>query len=163
MGQADGTFKEGADAAGILNYARGRGAALADFNLDGMLDLVEVNYGAPVRVWRNVGSGDSARPANQGNWLALRVSQSSGNRDAIGSWVQVQVGSKTLRRELTIGGGHAGGGLGWTHFGLGPASSAKVRVIWPDGMMGPWMHAAANQFLDLERGRTAPTRWQPPA
>src|SRR5205085_1679355 len=51
LGQPDGTFKEAADVAGVLNFARGRGAALADFNLDGMLDLVEVNYGAPVRLW----------------------------------------------------------------------------------------------------------------
>ena len=43
LGQPDGTFKEGAEAAGIVSFDRGRGAALADFNLDGMLDLVEVN------------------------------------------------------------------------------------------------------------------------
>src|SRR5260370_42181354 len=70
LGQPDGTFKEAADAAGILNFGRGRGAALADFNLSGMLDLVEVNYGDPVRVWRNVGSGDATHPVAMGNWLA---------------------------------------------------------------------------------------------
>ncbi len=42
LGQPDGTFTEAADAAGILSFDRGRGAALADFNLDGLLDLVEV-------------------------------------------------------------------------------------------------------------------------
>ena len=43
LGGPDGTFTEGAGAAGIVNFARGRGAALADFNFDGLLDLVEVN------------------------------------------------------------------------------------------------------------------------
>jgi hypothetical protein len=152
LGQSDGTFKEAADAAGILNFGRGRGAALADFNLDGLLDLVEVNYGDPVRVWRNVGSGDAAQPAPMGNWLALRPTQSRPNRDANGAWIEVQLPDTTiLRRELTIGGGHSGGELGWTHFGLGAADTADVRIHWPDGALGPWQHLTANQFAVLNR------------
>ncbi len=162
LGQPDGTFKEGADAAGILNYARGRGAALADFNLDGMLDLVEVNLGDPVRLWRNVGSGDPTRPAPMGNWLALQVTQPGPDRDAIGAWVEVKVGDLTLRQELTVGGGHIGGQLGWVHFGLGPANDAQVRVQWPDGETGPWVQVTANQFAIIERGATAARPWQPP-
>ena len=66
LGQPDGTFQEVAESAGVLDFARGRGAALADFNLDGMLDLVKVNLGAPVRLWRNVGAGDAAQPGADG-------------------------------------------------------------------------------------------------
>src|SRR4029077_5169173 len=83
-GQADGTFREVAGAAGVVTFDRGRGAALADFNLDGTLDLVVVNYGAPARVWRNVGGGDKAQPRAMGNWLALSVVQSGPNANAIG-------------------------------------------------------------------------------
>ena len=92
LGQPDGTFSEGAVAAGIVSFDRGRGAALADFNLDGLLDLVEVNLGAPVKLWRNVGSGTTAAPAPMGNWLALQPSQPGPNRDAIGAWIEVKVG-----------------------------------------------------------------------
>jgi ASPIC and UnbV. len=163
LGQPDGTFVEGAEAAGIVTFARGRGAALADFNLDGMLDLVELNYGDPVKLWRNVGAGDAGRPAPMGNWLALRVSQPDPNRDAIGAWVEVQVGDTTLRREITVGGGHLGGQLGWVHFGLGPADAAQVRVQWPNGQMGPWLRLSANQFADIARGATEARPWLPPA
>jgi enediyne biosynthesis protein E4 len=149
IGQVDGTFKEGADSAGVMNFARGRGAALADFNLDGMLDLVEVNYGDAVRIWRNVGTGDAARPVGMGNWLGLRLVEPGANRDAIGAWVEVQVGSKVMRRELTVGGGHASGELGWIHFGLGPSRTAQVRVQWPDGEVGAWRQVDANQYLVL--------------
>ena len=55
IGQADGTFVEGAEAAGIVSYDRARGAALVDLDLDGLLDLVVVNRVEPVSVWRNVG------------------------------------------------------------------------------------------------------------
>jgi enediyne biosynthesis protein E4 len=162
LGQPDGTFRESADAAGILSFDRGRGAALADFNLDGLLDLVEVNYGSAVRLWRNVGTGDAAHPATMGNWLALRLAEPGPNRDAIGAWIEVKVGDATMRRELTIGGGHEGGQLGWIHFGLGLAGDVQVRVQWPDGEVGPWLPASANQHLDVERGATKARPWLPP-
>jgi hypothetical protein len=161
IGQADGTFHEAADVAGILSFDRGRGAGLADFNLDGLLDLVEVNYGAPTRLWRNVGSGDSAQARPMGSWLALSLTEPGPNRDAIGSWVEVKDGDRVMRRELTIGGGHAGGQLGWLYFGLGSADTAQVRVQWPDGMTTGWMDARANQFGIIEREARTVAPWRP--
>jgi enediyne biosynthesis protein E4 len=152
IGQADGTFKEEAEAAGVLNYARGRGAALADFNLDGMLDLVEVNFRAPVSLWRNVGYGNAVDPKPMGNWLGVTLRQPGPNRDAIGSLIEVRAGDKTIERDLSIGGGHAGGQLGPTHFGLGPAREAQVRVQWPDAEQGPWITVNANQTMVINRG-----------
>ena len=161
IGQPDGTFVEGADAAGIVTFDRGRGAALADLNMDGMLDLVQVSHGAPVRLWRNVGTGDAAKPAPMGGWLALQLGQPGSNRDAIGAWIEVKAGDSTMRREITVGGGHISGQLGWVHFGLGPARDAQVRVQWPDGETGPWLHVDTNGFYDIERGATAARPWTP--
>ena len=160
LGQPDGTFVQGADAAGILASERGRGAAVADFNADGLPDLVEVFYGAPVRAWRNVGAGDATRPVAMGSWLGLKLSEPGPNRDAVGSWAEIQVGDLVIRREVTIGGGHIGGQLGPIHVGLGPSPEAQVRVQWPDGEMGPWMRVTANQYVDIERGATEPRPWQ---
>jgi hypothetical protein len=163
IGQVDGTFREAAEDAGVLSFDRGRGAALADLNLDGALDLIEVNYGAPVRLWRNVGTGNAQRPQAMGNWLALRLAQAAPNVDAIGAWVEVRTGDRVARRELTVGGGHAGGQLGWIHFGLGGASSADVRVVWPNGETGPWQHVGANGFFTLTRGTDGAHTWSPGA
>jgi hypothetical protein len=161
IGQADGTFREGADAAGVLSFDRGRGAALADFNLDGMLDLIEVNYGAPVRIWRNVGTGSAAQPQAMGNWIALRIAQAAPNTSAVGAWVEVRTGDRIQRRELTIGGGHAGGQLGWTHFGIGEAARAEVRVSWPGGEAGPWLPVGANEFAVVTRSAAEAKPWSP--
>ena len=68
----------------------------------------------------------------------------------------------TVTREMTVGGGHAGGELGWTHFGLGQATQAQVRVHWPDGTYGPWLSATADAFGVIQRGATAITPWTPP-
>lgn len=161
LGQADGTFVQAADRAGILRFERGRGAALADLNLDGQLDLVEVNYGADTVLWRNLGSGTQAAPVPMGHWLMIDVEEPAPNRDAIGGWVDLRIGDETVRHELTIGGGHVGGELGWLHLGLGSAASADVRVTWPDGEVGRWLTVAADGFWTVERGASAPQRWTP--
>ncbi|MBA2721114.1 MAG: CRTAC1 family protein [Chloroflexi bacterium] len=160
LGQADGTFVEAADRAGILSFDLGRGAALADLNLDGMLDLIEVNLGSPVRLWRNVGAGDAATPRPMGHWLGIRLVQPGPNRDAIGAWIETRIGDIVARRELTVGGGHASGELGWTHVGLGSATTAEVRVQWPDGTMGPWQRVAADGWVEIARG-AEPRSWTP--
>lgn len=161
LGQPDGTFLQAAEQAGILRFERGRGAALADFNLDGLLDLVEVNYGADTVLWRNVGAGTGSQPAAMGHWLAIELRQAGANRDAIGAWVEIRVGDLTMRREITIGGGHAGGQLGWLHLGLGPANAADVRVQWPDGETGPWIRVSADAFAIIERGANSAQGWTP--
>jgi hypothetical protein len=163
IGQADGTFTPGAEAAGIVNFDHGRGAALADFNADGLLDLVVSNIGTPVRLWRNVGGGTAEAPAPMGHWLAVRISQPGPNVDAIGAIVETRVGGTVARREIVVGGGHVGGQLGWTHIGLGSADQAEVRVTWPDGEVGPWMAATPDSFVRIERGATTPAVWAPPA
>jgi hypothetical protein len=159
VGQPDGTFAEGAEAAGIVDFDRGRGGALVDLDHDGLVDLVEVHYRAPVRVFRNTGGGDATRAT--GHWLAVELDQPGPNRDAIGAWIEVRVGEMTLRREVTSGGGHSGGQLGWIHFGLGPATTVDLRVQWPDGEASPWMTTAADRFVIVERGAGEARRWEP--
>ena len=94
------------------------------------------------------------KPVAMGHWLQLRLGQSGANRDAIGAWVEVDLGGRVVRQELTVGGGHASGHLGWMHFGLGSATSVKLRVQWPHADWGPWQAVAADTFyrVDKERG-----------
>lgn len=163
IGQADGTFVEGAETAGILSFARARGAALADFNLDGMLDLIVVNRRENVKLWRSVGSGDPADPQPMGNWLAVDLREPGPNRNAIGAWIEVRVGDHTTWREVTVGGGHAGGQLGWIHLGLGAAHEAEVTVHWPDGEVGPRTTVQSNRLYVIQPGEAGARPWTPPA
>ncbi len=162
IGQADGSFTEGAEEAGIVDFHRARGAALVDLNLDGMLDLVVVHRRETVALWRNVGEGDADLPAPIGHWLAIRVRQAAPNVDAVGAWLEVDVGGRTVVREVTVGGGHGGGQHGWLHVGLGEATSARVRVQWPDGETGAWTTVEGDRLLTIERGIEGATVWSPP-
>jgi hypothetical protein len=73
----------------------------------------------------------------------------------------VNLGGKIIREELTVGGGHASGHLGWIHFGLGEAKDVKVRVQWPHADWGGWQALAADNFylIDKDAGASA---WKAP-
>ncbi|THD49599.1 MAG: CRTAC1 family protein [Bradyrhizobium sp.] len=153
MQRRDGKFVEMGEVAGIASYSQARGAALADFNLDGAIDLLVVNRNQPARVWRNDTPGI-------GHWIEIKAQDDSPNRDAIGGWIEVRCDDRVQRRELTVGGGHASGQLTWTHFGLGATDKAEVRVVWPDGQADDWRQAAADSFYLLRRGQAA-EHWTP--
>jgi enediyne biosynthesis protein E4 len=161
IGKADGTFVEGAKDAGIVDFERARGAAVADFNLDGLPDLVIVHRSANVTLWRNVGSGNAAKPEPMGHWIDVLLAQPAPNVDAIGAWLDVRTGDRTTEREVTIGGGHASGELGWLHTGIGTANEAEVRVHWPDGSVSAWMNMGADVRATITRGESSPTPWTP--
>jgi enediyne biosynthesis protein E4 len=153
LGKSDGKFVEVADKAGVASIQTSRGGMLVDFNLDGLLDLVVVNRNAPAQLWRN-------RTKAAGRWLQVALEQPGANRHGIGAWIEVKRGEVVKRREITSGGGHASGHLGWWHFGLDAAEKAEVRVLWPDGRQGPWQTVAADGFYILKRDADA-VLWKP--
>jgi len=143
----DGRFSDAALEAGVASARRGRGGALVDLNGDGLLDMVTVNRWDRAEVWRNVGGGSAEAPKPLGNWLSVRLQSAGGNVHGVGAWIEVRTGERVQRREVTIGGGHAGGQLGWNHFGIGANDAAEVRVLWPGGKTGPWQRHPANGVI----------------
>ncbi|MBW4710130.1 CRTAC1 family protein [Roseobacter sp. YSTF-M11] len=126
--QADGTFTERSVEAGVATLDRSRGAALADLDGDGRLDLVVMNRRAPMELYRNVTEGT-------GHWLAVDLRMPGANTRAIGALVELSAGGITQTQEVTVGGGHAGGQAGPLHFGLADADTAQLRITWPDGVV----------------------------
>ena len=94
----DGRFVQVGHLAGMASFKRGRGGLLVDLNGDGLLDMVVVNRWDKAQLWRHVGSGTADKPAPMGHWLQLRLRQPGGNRDAVGAWVEVDLGGRIIRR-----------------------------------------------------------------
>lgn len=145
---ADGKFIDVADKAGVASMFSARGAAVVDFNNDGLLDLVVVNRNDKAQLWRNTST-------NLGHWIEFKLQQPTSNRDAIGAWIEMKHGDKIMRREITSGGGHASGENGWWHFGLGQMVEAEMRVVWPDGSKDEWQKLASDGLYTLRKSSPA--------
>jgi hypothetical protein len=164
--QTDGRFFESGQLSNISSVRRGRGGMLADLNGDGLLDMLVVNRWDKAQLWRNLGVGTVDKPQAMGvngHWLQLKLKQSGSNKDAVGAWVEVDLGDAmkhlgkqgVVRQELTVGGGHASGHSGWMHFGLGAATTVKVRVQWPFSEFGPWQTVSADGFYVIDKAAGA--------
>lgn len=161
LGRWDGRFAEAGAKAGIALDRKGRGAALVDLNLDGALDLVVVNRGDPISLFRNLGAAGPGKIRPLGNWLAVRLDHPAPNRNAIGATVSVKIGNRSISRKISVGGGHASGALGWVHVGLGTAERAEIRVQWPDGFWSHPYRVFANQFVVIKRDAADASYWYP--
>ena len=100
-----------------------RGAAAADLDGDGRLDVVTTALGTAAAIWRNVS------PA-AGHWLGVRLQSDTGPRDGIGA--TVRVGTQLVT--ITTSTSYASSKPPLAHFGLGAsAEPPAVEVSWPDG------------------------------
>ncbi len=161
LGNHDGQFSEQGDTAGIALDRRGRGATVADFNVDGLLDLLVVNRAGPVSLFRHTGFKSEFGPRVGGNWLSIELNQKNGNRHAVGARLSIKTGNVVQTRRVSIGGGHASGKVGFIHAGLGVAERATVRVQWPDGEWSAAYRVFANQFVVITRGDEHVSYWYP--
>ena len=145
MQQPDGNFKEHADAAGVATGERSRGAALVDLDNDGRLDLVVINRRAAMELYRN-------ETPSTGNWITVALTQTGGNRNAVGATVTVTSNGQSQVQHVTVGGGHAGGQAVPLHFGLGTASEAQITVRWPEQNTAQTvLNVETNQSLTITR------------
>ncbi|MCB8840460.1 CRTAC1 family protein [Aurantimonas sp. VKM B-3413] len=163
MGGFDGRFTEEGAPAGIALPTKGRGALIADFNLDGAPDLLVVNRGQKASLFRNLGGKSDFGTRPLGNFLEIALTQKGGNIDAIGAKLAVKIGAKTLNRTIKIGGGHASGTSGFVHVGLGTAERAEIRIQWPDGEWSHPYRVFADNFVLIERGAVEARYWYPDA
>ena len=105
----------------------GRGAAYADYDRDGDLDVVITENGGPVRLWQNRNrSAQSVR-------LVLHGAPPS-NRDAYGSVVTARVGDRRIVRRLHGGSSYLSQSEPVVTIGVaGEAVVEELTIRWPDG------------------------------
>jgi len=125
----------------------GRGAAYADIDGDGDLDILITQNGRGAVLLRN--------DQELGNhWLRVRLIGNSSNRDAIGARVELTAeGTTQLRRVMPSRSFMSQVELPVT-FGLGKVDNIEsLRIVWPDG---------SEQLVKVSRVDTTLTIEQPP-
>lgn len=158
---SDNKFHEFGKEAGIALNTRGRGAVVVDFNADGMLDLLVVNRQANVSLFRNQGMKTNWGYRPMGNWLAIELNNGETNKLAIGAKITIKTGNLVQSKTIQIGGGHASGQSGFSHFGLGVAERVTIRIQWPDGTQSSEYRALANNFIYITKASVDPFYWYP--
>ena len=141
MNSADGTFQDASEQSGLRKAEPRvhRGSAFADFNQDGLIDVVVSSLGEPAELWQNVTPGDR-------NWLVLKLRGAKSNRDGIGA--VVSLGNQ--RNHMTTAVGYASSSYLGVHFGLGSAKTVEeVKIYWPSGVNQTLTGVAANQMLEV--------------
>ena len=134
-----------------------RGAAYADVDNDGDLDVLLTQVGRRPRLLRN----DSALGHR---CLRVKLVSTTANRDAIGAWVVVRIEGKTQRRQVMPTRSYLSQVELPVTFGLGQADRVdELSITWPDGSTETIKNllAGSTHTLTQDRGVTATRPFQP--
>jgi tetratricopeptide (TPR) repeat protein/peroxiredoxin len=143
----DGTFSDVSGVVGLDFVEDGRAFALADFNHDGRQEVFLKNRNGPqLRVLQNVRK--DLPPS-----VAFRLRGTKSNRDAIGTAVTLECGSRKQTRRLQAGSGFLSQHSKEVFFGLGDAKGEiRASVRWPSGLVQDFRDLPTNHRIEIEEG-----------
>jgi hypothetical protein len=143
---ADKTREWGMDQPGF-SY----GAAYADLNNDGRLDIVVNNIDAPASIYENIQPTDAAP-----HYLQIKLEGESPNRAGIGSTLIITAGDQRQSLYHSPYRGYLSTMDDRAHFGLGPARRVdSLEVIWPDGRSQVLTDLAVDRVVTVRQGDAA--------
>lgn len=125
----NGNFQDNSREAGesFQSKAAHRGAAFADFNHDGKMDVVTTALNEPTELWLN-------ESVQEHHWLAIKLIGIKSNRDGIGAKLKLMTAAGSQFNHATTSVGYASASSGLVHFGLGKEMTVQqLEIRWPSG------------------------------
>ena len=123
-----------------------RGAAYADFDHDGDLDVLISTNNGPAHLYRNEGG-------NRNHWLSVRLAGTKANRDGIGAVVRVESASGKQWNMVRSGSSYCSQSDLALTFGLGKDTAASVVVEWPSGAKQNVGNVPADERILVDEGK----------
>lgn len=133
-------FEEVTEDWGLRDVGVTFGAATADFDNDGDLDLAYLDYNGGLKIFRNNTKDNRS--------IKVQLQGEQSNSYGIGAVVRIESPSAGLQsRTLTVARGYASSSEPVAHFGVGSDTSIqKLIVEWPSGI--------EQELTNLESGKT---------
>lgn len=124
--------------------AAGRGAAFADLDDDGDVDIVIANLDSPPTLLRNDGG-------NANHWLTVSLHGTRSNRQGLGAIVSVVDDQGVSQSGIcSTASSYQSASDGRVHFGLAGAKTVqRVEVRWPSGAVQAVKEVAADRILEI--------------
>lgn len=119
-----------------------RGAAFADFDNDGRIDVAVTSINGPVELWMN-------RSPIQ-HWLQLKLKGTRSNASAIGAKVTCRSPRRTQVSFVSSSVGYASSSDSRMHFGLGDDRKVHLEIHWPSGTRQELKDVMCDQLLTIQ-------------
>jgi len=147
--RGDLTFENATKVWGLFDHPSfSNGAAWADLDRDGDLDLVVNNIDMPAFLMRN-----HATQQTEHHYLQVQLQGKAPNPQAIGAAVAIYTADEMQYQELTPIRGFLSSVQHLLHFGLGSHTQVdRLEVRWPDGTVEVWAHIPADTCIVLSYG-----------
>ena len=143
---------------GMNTPSNSNGAAYADLDNDGDLDLLVNNINQPAFVYRN-----DADKSPKSHYLQVRLKGATGNTQGIGSSVVVYANGQQQSQLQSPTRGYLSSVSPVLQFGLGAVAKAdSVVVIWASGKQQTLRNVPGNQVLDLNERKATEQRTRLP-
>jgi hypothetical protein len=125
----------------------GRGSATGDFDNDGRVDLLVVDYEGPVMLLQN-----QTETAN--HWIKLDLRSDPPNAFAYGAKVTAHAGGEVWVQEVSPASSYLSSSDPRIHWGLGPVEQLEtLRIRWPSGREEVFQDLAADRLLTFYEGQ----------
>lgn len=147
--KGDMTFQNVTQQWGIKEASCSNGAAFADLDNDGDLDLLVNNVNQSAFVYENL---CEKRPAN--NYLKIRLNGKPGNLGGIGTSIKITTPSSSQYYEHFLSRGYESSVDPTIHFGLGEQGMIdSIQILWPDGTYQKIINPPVNQLLVIDQSK----------
>jgi enediyne biosynthesis protein E4 len=129
----------------------GRGLATGDYDNDGLVDLLVVDFEGTPRLLRN-------RSTVPGNWITLDLRGRGRNLFAYGAQVSATKDSERWTGQVSPGSSYLSSSDHRVHFGLGPHEKLEnVEIRWPDGERQAFRELRAGRIHVIKQGKRIPS------